>query len=57
MNEFDPWNAFMQTGRIYDYLAYKSLHDNKFLDEYRVNGDEDDNERTDNQGAEYRGEG
>ncbi len=54
MNEMDAWQAFLQSGSIYDYLNYKSIHDNPFQDNLVEKDDEIYNERTDNQGTEYR---
>ena len=55
MNEFDAWNSFWFSGRIYDYLLYKSIHNNKFQDDKpSENKNEIYDERTDSQRTEYR---
>lgn len=55
MNEFDAWNAFWFSGRIYDYLLYKSLHNDMTDNPVPENKkDENYNQRTDNQRTEYR---
>lgn len=54
MNEMDAWQVFFQSGRIHDYLVYKSIHDNQFSNDLSEKSDEDDNLRTDNKGTEYR---
>ncbi len=53
MNEFDAWNAFWYSGRIYDYLLYKSIHNDKTKG-ITENKNEVHNERTDSQRTEYR---
>ncbi|MCH5303355.1 MAG: hypothetical protein J1E41_00705 [Ruminococcus sp.] len=58
MNEIDAWNAFWYSGRIYDYLMYKSIHNDRIKSgDATENKDEIYNQRTYNQGTEYRGEG
>ncbi len=27
MRDFDPWNNFLQSGSIFDYLTYKNLQE------------------------------
>lgn len=54
MNEMDAWQVFLQTGSVYDYLVYKSIHDNQFHSDLVENKNEIYNQRTDNQGTEYR---
>lgn len=54
MNEMDAWMAFFQSGSVYDYLVYKSIHDNKLQEDLPKNNDQIYNQRTDNQGTEYR---
>lgn len=55
MNEFDAWNAFWYSGRIYDYLMYKSIHNNKTENNGLSEKDNEVyNERTDSQRTEYR---
>lgn len=57
MNELDAWNSFWHSGSIYDYLIYKSIHNDRTEDRLSEKKDEIYNERTYNQGTEYRGEG
>ncbi len=57
MNELDAWNSFWHSGSIYDYLIYKSIHNDRTEDRLPEKKDEIYNERTYNQGTEYRGEG
>lgn len=56
MNEIDAWNAFWFSGRIYDYLMYKSIHndltDNPVPEKKKK--DEIYNERSDSERTEYR---
>ena len=56
MNQIDAWNSFWFSGRIYDYLMYKSAH-NSLTDnpvpEIKKNN-EDNNERPDSKRTEYR---
>ncbi|MCH5298834.1 MAG: hypothetical protein J1E96_03635 [Ruminococcus sp.] len=54
MNEIDAWNAFWYSGRIYDYLVYKSIHNNRTKFEGTQSKNEIYNERSDNQRTEYR---
>ena len=54
MNEMDAWMAFFQSGSVYDYLVYKSIHDNNLQEDLPKNNDQIYNQRTDNQGTEYR---
>lgn len=54
MTETDAWNSFLASGKVVDYLQYKSLEAARkganFLEENNENKDE----RSDNQRAEYR---
>lgn len=54
MNEMDAWQAFLHSGSIYDYLIYKSIHNDLTNDKLTEQQNEDYNQRTDNQGTEYR---
>lgn len=54
MNEFDAWNAFWYSGRIYDYLMYKSIHNDRVEQKPSERENEVYNERTDSQRTEYR---
>lgn len=55
MNEFDAWNAFWYSGRIYDYLMYKSIHNDRVAKESPSEfKNEIYNERTDSQRTKYR---
>lgn len=54
MTEIDAWNAFWQTGRIYDYLMYKCIHNDDVED---IENNEIYNQRTDYKGTEHPGEG
>lgn len=53
MNEMDAWQAFFQSGSVYDYLIYKSIHNNGRQKENPEEDDEIYNQRTDNQRTEY----
>ena len=57
MNELDAWNSFLHSGSIYDYLIYKSIHNNRTEEHNSESNNEIYNQRTYNQGTEYRGEG
>ncbi len=57
MNDIDAWNAFWYSGRIYDYLIYKSIHNDRTEKLFPENKNEVYNQRTDNQRTEYKGEG
>ncbi len=57
MNDIDAWNAFWYSGRIYDYLMYKSIHNDRTENLFPENKNEVYNQRTDNQRTEYKGEG
>ena len=58
MNELDAWNTFFNSGSIYDYLIYKSIHNNRTEnDSENKNEDEIYNKRTYNQTTEYKGKG
>ncbi|MDD6848366.1 MAG: hypothetical protein PUD53_06320 [Oscillospiraceae bacterium] len=54
MNEIDAWQAFFHSGSVYDYLVYKCIHDNGHQEEPQKKDEEIYNQRTDNQGTEYR---
>jgi hypothetical protein len=57
MHELDAWNSFFKSGSIYDYLVYRSVH-NDLTEGYKTEKtekkDEDFYGRTDNQATEYR---
>lgn len=57
MSELDAWNSFWKSGSIYDYLIYKSIHNNRTENIIPESKDEIYNQRTYNQGTEYQGEG
>ncbi len=57
MNELDAWNSFWRSGSIYDYLIYKSIHNDRTENRLSENKDEIYNQRTDYQRTEYQGEG
>jgi hypothetical protein len=58
MNELDAWNSFLHSGSIYDYLIYKSIHNDRTENIFPENDkDEIYYKRTYNQGTEYKGEG
>lgn len=58
MNELDAWNSFWRSGSIYDYLIYKSIHNDRTENSFpEKNKDEIYNKRTYNQTTEYKGEG
>lgn len=56
MDELNAWTAFFTTGSVLDYLRYKAIQDSKHTgaDTTLENKDEVQNQRTDNQGTEYR---
>lgn len=57
MNEIDAWNSFWFSGRIYDYLVYKSIHNERTENHNSESKNEIYNQRTYNKGTEYKGEG
>lgn len=57
MNELDAWNTFFNSGSIYDYLIYKSIHNDRTENHNSESNDEIYNQRTYYQGTEYQGKG
>ena len=41
MRNYDPWNNFLQSGSIFDYLTYKSVQE---VDEEYITDDEQKSE-------------
>ncbi len=54
MNETDAWNSFLMSGSVLDYLHYKAIQNAKKRPENLEEKDEIQDNRTDNQGTEYR---
>ena len=54
MNEFDAWSSFWYSGRIYDYLLYKSIHNENTENNASEKKNEVYDQRSDYKRTEYR---
>ncbi len=53
MDKNKAWEIFTLTGKVEDYLNFKSIEDNSPFNKTNAN-EEDKNRRTDNKTTEYR---